>query len=270
MVYVIQLKSLTIVKLGGSVITYKSSSPPRVNETSLDRIAHELQDYSGELIIVLGGGAHGHQAAHLYGFADSKSPKELLLKGIPPIRHNMSTLATNIESSLNKVGIPAIVLPPFCSVILRNGLIHKFPTTIFRKSLDNGLVVVTHGDVCFDEVHTASILSGDTIAVYLAEQLNAKSILIGTDVDGVLDDNPKDNPSAKHIPIINQENKKVVLSKVGPSTSTDVTGGMAKKVSELLEITRPDRQIIIFNLTVPNRLKSLLQNESTICTRIQP
>ncbi len=269
MIYVIQLKFLTIVKLGGSVITYKSSSPPKINETNLDRIAHELQAYRGDLIIVLGGGAHGHQAAHHHGFADSKSPKELLLKGIPSIRHNMSTLASYVESSLNKVGIPAIVLPPFCSVILRQGLIHEFPTNIFRKSLDNELVVVTHGDVCFDETRTASILSGDTIAVHLAKQLNAKSILIGTDVDGVLDGNPKDNPSAKHIPIINQENKKVILSKVGPSTSTDVTGGMAKKVSELLKITRPDRQIIIFNLAVPDRLKSLLQNESTICTRIQ-
>lgn len=251
------------------MITYKDSTPPKINEANLSRIANELKAHRGDLIIVFGGGAHGHQAAHLHGFADSKSPKELLLKGIPPIRHNMSVLASSVESSLNKEGIPAIVLPPFSSVILRNGMIHDYPTNIIKKSLDNGFVVITHGDVCFDEERTASILSGDTIAVYLAKELNAETILIGTDVDGVLDDNPKLNPSAKHIPIINQENMETILSKTGPSTNTDVTGGMSKKVSELLEISKQNREIVIFNLTVPNRLKFLLQKELTICTRIQ-
>jgi isopentenyl phosphate kinase len=148
-------------------------------------------------------------------------------------------------------------------------LIYEYPTNIIRKSLENRLVVITHGDVCFDEEATASILSGDTIAVHLAEELNAETILIGTDVDGVLDDNPKLNPEAKHIPIINQDNKDIILSKSGPSTNTDVTGGMSKKLSELLEISRHDREIIIFNLTVPDRLKLLLQDEPTVCTRIQ-
>ena len=264
-----QLKPLTIVKLGGSVITHKDSAPPKINEKNLSRIAKELKAHRGNLIIVLGGGAHGHQAAHSHGYADPKSSKELLVKGIPPIRHNMTILASSVETSLNKEGIPAIVISPFTSVTLRNGFIHNYPSSIIRKSLENELVVVTHGDVCFDEENTASILSGDTIAVYLAKELNAQTILIGTDVDGVLDDNPKLNPSAKHIPIINQENKETILSRTGPSTNTDVTGGMLKKLSELLEISRQNREIIIFNLTIPDRLRLLLKNEPTICTRIQ-
>ncbi len=251
------------------MITYKDLSPPKINEATLSRIAKELTVHRGELIIVLGGGAHGHQAAHSHGFADSKSPKELLLKGILPIRHNMSVLASSVETSLNKEGIPAIVIPPFTFVTLKKGVIHNFPTNIIRKSIENGLVVITHGDVCFDEERTASILSGDTITVYLAKELNVKAILIGTDVDGVMDDNPKINPSAKHIPVINQENMGTILSKTGPSTNTDVTGGMSRKVNELFEISRQNREIVIFNLTVPNRLKLLLQNESIICTRIQ-
>lgn len=266
----IQLKSLTIVKLGGSVITHKDSTPPKVNDKNLARIAKELKTHSGDLLIILGGGAHGHQAAYSHGYADPNSSKNLLLKGIPLIRHNMSKLSSSVETSLNKEGIPAVVISPFMSVSLKNGIIQSYPTNIIRKTLDNKLVVITHGDVCFDEERAASILSGDTIAVYLAKELNAKTVLIGTDVDGVLDDNPKVNPSAKHIPIINQKNKEDILSKAGPSTNTDVTGGMSKKISELLELSEENREIIIFNLTVPGRLEALLQNESTICTRLQP
>lgn len=258
------------MKLGGSVITHKGSSPPTTNDENLSRIAKELKTYKEKLVVVLGGGAHGHQAAHSYGFGHATTPKERLLMGIPHIRHNMSILALKVESALNDEGIPTIVVPPFTIAILRNKLIKDFSITIIKKALESGCAVVTHGDVCFDEERAASILSGDTIAVYLARQLDAKSIYIGTDVDGVLDDNPKLNPSAKYIPVIDHSNKEDVLSKTGPSMNTDVTGGMAKKVNELLELAKQDLDIIIFNLTIPGRLTSILLGEPIICTRIKP
>ena len=139
-----------------------------------------------------------------------------------------------------------------------------------ERALESGCVVVTHGDVCFDEERGASILSGDTITVYLAKKLDVKSVYIGTDVDGVLDDNPTLNPSAKHIPVIDHTNREDVLRKTGPSKNTDVTGGMSKKLNELLELAKQDLDIVIFNLTVPGRLTSLLSGESVTCTRIMP
>ena len=265
-----QLESPIIVKLGGSVITHKGSSPPTTNDENLSRIAKELKSYTGGLVVILGGGAHGHQSAHAYGFGNPNTPKKRRLMGIPHIRHNMSTLALNVESKLNNEGIPTVVIPPFTIVTLRNKLIQDFSMTTLKKTLESGCAVVVHGDVCFDEERGASILSGDTIAVFLARQLNAKSVYIGTDVDGVLDDNPKLNPSAKHIPVIDHSNKEDVLSKTGPSINTDVTGGMSKKVNALLELAKQDLDIIIFNLTVPGRLTSLLLGESIVCTRIKP
>ncbi|MHA1942768.1 MAG: isopentenyl phosphate kinase [Candidatus Thorarchaeota archaeon] len=264
------MESPIIVKLGGSVITHKGSSPPVTNDENLSRIAKELKTYKKKLVVVLGGGAHGHQAAHSYGYGNPTTPKEQLLMGIPYIRHNMSILALKVETALNDEGIPTIVVPPFTIVTLRNKLIQDFSTTIIKKALESGYAVVTHGDVCFDEERGASILSGDTITVYLARELDAKSIYIGTDVDGVLDDNPKLNPSAKHIPIIDHSNIEDVLTKTGPSMNTDVTGGMAKKVNELLELAKLDLDIVIFNLTIPGRLTSILLGEPIICTRIKP
>ncbi|MFX1482610.1 MAG: isopentenyl phosphate kinase [Promethearchaeota archaeon] len=264
------MESPIILKLGGSVITHKDTSPPIINEQSLLRIAEEIKSYKGKVVIVLGGGAHGHQAAHLYGFGNHNTPKNQLLAGIPHIRHNMSLLALEVESVLNNEGISTIVIPPFTVAALRNESIQDFSLSTMKKALQNGLTVLTHGDVCFDEEKGASILSGDTIVVYLAQQLDAKSVYIGTDVDGVLDDDPNLNPAAKHIPVINNSNKEEILSKTGPSMSTDVTGGMTKKVDELFELARSDRDIIIFNLTVPNRLKALLLGNPIVCTRIMP
>ncbi|MFW9793017.1 MAG: isopentenyl phosphate kinase, partial [Candidatus Thorarchaeota archaeon] len=261
------METLTIVKLGGSVITYKGSSPPKTNDENLSRIVKELKSHKGGLVVVLGGGAHGHQAAHSFGYGDPYTPKEQLMTGIPHIRHNMSVLALKVESELNDAGIPTIVVSPFNIVTLRNNSIDDFPITIIENALNSGCVVLTHGDVCFDKERGASILSGDTIVVYLAKRLAAKSLYIGTDVDGVLDDNPKLNPAAKYIPFIDHSNKEEVLSMTGPSMNTDVTGGMTKKVNELLDLTKQDIEIAIFNLTVPGRLTSLLLGKPTICTQ---
>ncbi len=265
----LQLENLVIVKLGGSVITHKESSPPTVNEKHLSRIAKELAVHNGKLIIVLGGGAYGHQAAHKHGFGNPGTAPTQLLAGIPEIRHYMSLLALKVETELNAQGIPGVVISPFMFVTLRDNLIDHFPTKIIEETLNAGATVIIHGDVCIDETKSASILSGDTIAKYLAEQLNPKAVFIGTNVDGVMDDNPTVNPNAKHIPLINNSNKNRILLLTGPSSSTDVTGGMTKKITELLDLASQNVDIVIFNLLVTGRLTALFENDSVICTRIQ-
>ena len=265
----LQLDNPIIVKLGGSVITHKGSSPPRINDEHLGRIAEELVACNNPLIVVLGGGAHGHQAAHKHGFGTPDSPSSRLLAGIPDIRHNMSILASRVEVEMNNHGIPSVVFSPFTFVTLRDNLIDDFPIGIIKKTLETGAAVIIHGDVCFDETNSVSILSGDTIAVYLAQKLVAKAVFIGTNVDGVLEEDPQINPRARYIPLIDRSNMSRVLIHTGPSSETDVTGGMAKKIHELLELSNLSVDIAVFNLLIPSRLTGLLKEEPTVCTRIR-
>ncbi len=258
-----------IVKLGGSVITHKESSPPAVNRDNICRIARELAKHDGELVVVLGGGAHGHQAAHKYGFGKNSTTREVLLEGVSLIRHSMTVLSLEVEQVLNSEGVQAVVLPPFTMATLRNRKIVDFPTNMIQRALDSGLVAITHGDVCFDHVLGASILSGDTIAVYLAKEMKAKALYIGTDVDGVLEDDPRINPKARHIELIDTSRWNAIIAKTGPSSATDVTGGMKKKLNDISTLAGLDVDIAIFNLRVSDRLSSLLSGTSTLCTRIR-
>jgi len=262
------LHHTTIVKLGGSVITHKSTSPPRVDNQAIRRIVLELKTHKDQLIVVLGGGAHGHQAAHQFGFGNPTTPKEHLLAGVPAIRHNMTLLSLEIEQAMQNAAIPTVVFSPFSFVMLHNGLISTFPIEQIKKALEAGITVVTHGDVCFDDILGASILSGDTILVYLAKTLAAASVYIGTDVDGVFEADPRDNPSAKIIPVIDNSNMRRVLSGTGLSKATDVTGGMAAKLGELTQLAGKSTEVTIFNLSVPGRLEALLSGKPIVCTRI--
>jgi isopentenyl phosphate kinase len=135
-------------------------------------------------------------------------------------------------------------------------------------SIRSGLAIITHGDVCFDDVRGASILSGDTILVHLAKVLDAESVYIGTDVDGVYEADPKDNPDARIIPTIDKSNIDRVLLGAGSSKATDVTGGMAAKLADLAKLAGMKREIAVFNLSIPGRLEAMLSRKPVVCTRI--
>jgi isopentenyl phosphate kinase len=257
---------LTIIKLGGSVITHKEKVPPQLNYKTLNHITDELADCDDNLIIVLGGGSYGHQTAHQYGYGNQDTPKEKLLEGIGPIRDNMTELSNKVKQEFSRKDIKSIVLPPFTHVLLNNREISSYSTEIIERSLNSGYRVITHGDVCFDNSLGASILSGDTIISYLAKHLHADRVFIGTNVDGVLEQNPDTNPNAKHIPIITQSNMSEVLQLAGTSNTTDVTGGMHRKITELIDLAEASIKIYIFNLAVPGRLESLIKEKQTICT----
>ncbi len=256
------------MKLGGSVITFKGRTPPMVNERAVRRIVEEIVPYSERLVVVLGGGAHGHQAAKEYGYDNPETPRAQLLRGVPAIRHNMTVLATEVEACFRNAGLPAVVVTPFSSTILTERQIVEFPLRIIQMAMDASLLVITHGDVCFDTVYGASILSGDTIVTHLAHMLHARRVLLGTDVDGIYDCNPKTCPDAQHIPLIDLPHRGGWEFQAGPSASPDVTGGMGNKVRAVIEASKYVEEIVVFNLCVPGRLRQLLAHKETVCTRI--
>ena len=138
----LQLENLIIVKLGGSVITHKESVPPTINEQHLSRIVKELAVHDGKLIVVLGGGAHGHQAAHKHGFGNPDTNPEKLLAGIPEIRHNMLQLASRVEDEFAEQGIPGVIISPFMIATLKNKSIETFPLEIIKAILNAGIVIL--------------------------------------------------------------------------------------------------------------------------------
>lgn len=100
--------------------------------------------------------------------------------------------------------------------------------------MNMGMIPVLYGVPCFDRQQSCSILSGDDIIVYLAKKLGAKKIIHATDVDGVFTADPKKCDDAKFIKHINSQNFEKLTKGVGGSSVTDVTGGMERKIRDLL------------------------------------
>ena len=115
------------------------------------------------------------------------------------------------------------------------------------------LVPVLYGDSVLDEEQGFSILSGDQLMATLAIVFESKRIIIGVDVDGLYDDDPKVNPNAELFRRISLRELKAFLGKIGKSTTVDVTGGMFGKMFELIPALEEGVEVEIVNAKRVNR-----------------
>jgi isopentenyl phosphate kinase len=248
---------MIILKLGGSVITDKSI-PFSVRTKAVERIAREVKEAGKEVIIVHGGGSFGHPIAHEYGIQDGlKDPDQII--GVAKTRLAMSELNQIIVESFVSEGLPAASIQTSAIFNCENKRISEANIDIISEFLKIGIIPVLYGDVVIDMVHKVCILSGDQIVTYLARKFSPEKVILGSDVDGVLD------KKGSVIEEIDHNNKKIVLDSIGPRGG-DVTGGMRGKVGELISLSDDGVSSVVINATQEGRLKNVLLGKRTIGT----
>ena len=249
------MSDLIILKLGGSVITDKSTSYATADEKNIELIANEIlkckKDFNFKLIIVHGAGSFGHPLAKKY----QNDLKEIDFKGVYEIHESMKILNELIIRSLRRVGVKALPIHPMGLIVADNSRIKLMQTESISCMLENGFVPVLHGDVVMDKTLGASIISGDQLLTHIGMKLNAKRIGFSSNVDGVFDE------SGKVIKKITNSNFKNVEMYIKGSKDIDVTGGMREKVIEILNLSKLGFSAYIFNATVTNNISKFLSGK---------
>ncbi|MFH0829954.1 MAG: isopentenyl phosphate kinase [Candidatus Aenigmatarchaeota archaeon] len=255
-------KRLTILKIGGSVITDRTSEVPNINHANLSRLATEIAEgmksENFQLVMVHGVGSYGHQIVKRTGIDKGISNDEQKL-GMAQTQMQVSELNVLVCKQLQEAGIPAMPCQASAAAVMNNGRVSEWDVSAVREMLSRGVVPVLYGVPAVDKSMGCSILSGDQIAPYLAKHLKADRIIHGTDVDGIFTGDPKKDKNAKHIPLINAENIEQVKTMLGGSTNVDVSGGMTGKVAE---IAGTGIRTMIVSATVPGRIRAALLGEN--------
>ncbi|MBU3897214.1 MAG: isopentenyl phosphate kinase family protein [Nanoarchaeota archaeon] len=233
------MKSLIIIKLGGSIITDKKSEIPKVDYANLEKFSAEIaKGYNPKemrLILVHGAGSYGHSIAKRTGLHLGIVKDEQLVDfaEVQRLQNELNCIATQ---HLIKHGLPAIPCQASSFIILNAGRIVKGDITAIENLVNIGMIPVLYGVPAYDEKQKCAVLSGDQIAPYLAKKLNAEKIIHITNVNGIYDKDPNKFNDAKHITEINSQNFEEVKKALTGSLDTDVSGGMLTKVSELMNI----------------------------------
>lgn len=233
------MKRPVLVKLGGSVITFKDR-PLSANVEAIDRISASLAGIS-PLVVVHGGGSFGHYWSVKYDMHTKPSAYDP--HGVSVVHESMVALNQVIVNSMIKAGSnPYALAPPAFTSGHR-----PLPSKIKEIGVmaQAGITPVTYGDVVHMGGRKYSILSGDALMSMLAKALRPSKVIFATNVDGIYRD-----MNTKELVGEMRPGGKVEFSKV----LADVTGGMQRKVREAFKIASLGMDVMMVNGLVPERI----------------
>lgn len=248
--------NLKILKLGGSAITDKAK-PYHVRLNVLRRVVKEIAAAKQHpLIIIHGGGSFGHPLAEKYklnmGFKG-----DWQIEGFIKTHQAMIDLNKIIVGMLIKEGVNVASIQPSAFLLTRKGRITFFKEEILERLLKLKIVPVLYGDVVVDKVKGFTILSGDQLAAKIALTFKAERVILACDVDGVYTSNPKIDKKARMFKILNlNQLKKLVEArkKEHAVKVSDVTGGMAGKLLEIIKPVKAGVKVYVVNALKSGRI----------------
>lgn len=225
---------LLVIKLGGAVITDKDSFTPKIRIAVIKNISRQIRQLidAGYKIVLVHGAGYVHHAVKQYKLhhrLKSAKPTPAVCLAIDSI----ISLNLVIIKQLLRAQLKPIQLSPHTFIIQSASKLKKFNISIIRKFLEQGFIPILHADIVLDDLFGLSILSGDTIACYLAKKIKADQVIFLSDVDGVYTSNPRKKPSAKLIPKITNRNFNQVLKGLTPTNSADISGEMRGKILQI-------------------------------------
>ena len=255
---------MIILKIGGSILTNKDSIESEVDTESLKRIASEikssLDNSYKELIIVHGAGSFGHPPAKKYkigeAFDESEFPQKRI--GFCETQNAVKELNMHVCKAFIEQGLPVVAIPASSFMTATNKRITQGNLDSFKRYLNKGFIPVIYGDVVLDSELEICVISGDQLIQYLAVNLNPDQVILGTDVDGVYNKNPKTHDDAVFFEKLSSLDD---LDTLEGTTNVDVTGGMVGKIKELLYLADLGIESRIINAEVENNIFKVLEND---------
>lgn len=253
-----------VLKLGGSIITKKLSSRPRLRKKIIRQLAKELKIFIQrfpeiKIILLHGAGSFGHPLVYRHKLLERPLTGPRLLgfaKTVCSMRHMANLLAETFWNA----ELP--VLPLQASAVLneKNNAMALFDIHHLKQVVNTGFIPLLGGDMGLTKKNRAVVVSADRLAVVLAEAFSVSKIIFTTDVNGVFDKFPI-SKDAKPLPSLSRKEIKSMLRKMdGRKTHYDITGSMVGKLRTTLILK--NKEVIIFNGLKYGNLTKALTGES--------
>jgi len=164
---------MRIIKIGGSSVTYKHQDigPPyfgnemartyRIREDVIASIGRTLKKHLAQgLILVHGGGTHGHRTVARWRSGIVKGPPQRMAW---EVRWRMDQLSDGISRVLGRSGVPVTPIRPSDIMVSNGGSIKEFDLRAVKDCLSRGCVPMLRGDLVPDVSGGWSVVSGDTM-----------------------------------------------------------------------------------------------------------
>ncbi len=247
------MQNLVLVKLGGSVVTFKDK-PLTANTEAIDRISKSLKMLDAPVIIVHGGGSFGHYWSVQYDMHTKASRYDA--HGVSIVHESMIALNQVIVNSMMRSGLNPYGLQPSVFTSGQRPITAKIRQLLSMAG--SRVTPVTFGDVVYVDRAKYSILSGDSLMTILAKVLRPSRVIFATNVDGIY----SDLESKSLIPRLGVAGSRSV--KVSMNSVADVTGGMKRKITEAFKIASLGMDVMVVNGLHPERIVAAATGRPTV------
>ena len=139
--------------------------------------------------------------------------------------------------------------------------------TTLNKILEFGVVPIINQNDTVSTIKMNAMLSGmkvcfsdnDKLSALVASELDADLLILLSDINGLYNSNPKENPDAELIPVV--ENVTDEIMSLGSDASEGGRGGMKTKLEAAKLVTRFGGRVLIANGKIPYVISKIFDRE---------
>ncbi|MBP3746022.1 MAG: glutamate 5-kinase [Ruminococcus sp.] len=248
-------KKRVVIKLGTSTLAHKTGKLNIRRMTNLVRVISDLHN-SGKEIIMVSSGAVGLGAGKL-GLPekpkDTKMKQAVAAIGQCELMHVYDDMFAKYSITVGQILLTKAIInnPSHCE---------NFKNTIERLVGMDVIPIVNENDtIAIDELEL-EIGENDSLSALVAELSGADLLLILSDIDGLYDDDPRSNPDAKPIHVVEEITPEIERVAGGAGTSLG-TGGMSTKINAAKIATDAGIDMVIMNGRDPEKLYDLFEDK---------
>lgn len=245
-----------VVKVGTSTLTYENGKINLRRMEQLCKVLCDLQN-SGREIILVSSGAIGVGVGKL-GLPErpTETRKKQALAAVGQCE--LMFMYDKIFGEYNNTVAQVLLTRR----VIEDDHLRVNATNTFETLIEMGIIpIVNENDtVTVDELEGANFGDNDMLSSIVASVINADMLVILTDIDGLYDSNPKENPNAallNHVPKITDEIRRMA----GGAGSSRGTGGMATKITAAEFATSSGIECCVMNGNKPEKLYDLLDGK---------
>jgi glutamate 5-kinase len=245
-----------VVKVGTSTLTYETGL---VNIRRMERFVKVLSDLanSGREIILVTSGAIGVGAGKL-GLrekpADTPGRQAAAAVGQSELMHLYDNQFSLYNHTVAQVLLTKDVMD---DTDRRQNVVNTFHRLLAYRAIP---VINENDTVAVDELEGARYGDNDTLSAIVAKLVEADALIILSDIEGLYDDNPRQNPAARLISRVDHIDEYIESIALG-SGSNRGTGGMATKIQAAKIAEAAGIDMAILSGETPERLYDLFDGE---------
>jgi glutamate 5-kinase len=248
-------KQRIVIKLGTSTLAHKTGKLNIRRMTNLVRVISDLHN-SGREIIMVSSGAVGLGAGKL-GLPekprDTKTKQAVAAIGQCELMHVYDDMFAKYSVTVAQILLTKTIInnPNHCE---------NFMNTVEKLVNMDVIPIVNENDtIAIDELEL-EIGENDSLSALVAELSGADLLLILSDIDALYDDDPRSNPDAKPIPLVEEITPEIEAMAGGAGTSLG-TGGMSTKITAAKIATNAGIDMVIMNGRDPEKLYDLFEDK---------